>query len=82
MKILTTLLKIFSLLTGVLTLLMTKLAHPMTLVNHTHIDNCVNLIEYNSEYSDFVEEADFQEKGDEWLPLGSKYQEHVACFVR
>ena len=33
-------------------------------------------------YSDYIEGAEFQEKGDKWLPLGLKHQKHVACFVR
>ena len=40
--------------------------------------NYVNL----AEYSEFVDGAEFKEKGDEWLPLGPMYQKHVACFVR
>ena len=40
----------------------------------------VNL--YFTAYSEYVDGAEFKEKGDEWLPLGLMYQNHVGCFAR
>ena len=83
MKILITLCRTFSLLTGVLTLPNIKFTHPMTLVSHAHQWlHEFNRVCYIAEYSEYLDGAEFQDKGDEWLPLGSKYQKHVECFVR
>ena len=37
---------------------------------------------YENEYSEFLD-SDIQSKpGDEFLPLGRSFQQHVACFVK
>ena len=55
-----------------------------TIASESYTDGCMNLIEYATfaGYSEYIDGAEFQEKGDEWLPLGLKYQKHVECFVR
>ena len=36
---------------------------------------------YNGDYSDFLDK-DLSQPGDEYLPLGKSFQEHVACFLK
>ena len=36
---------------------------------------------YDNDYSDFLDK-DLSQPGDEYLPLGKSFQEHVACFLK
>ena len=33
-------------------------------------------------YSEFDDGDDMEKKGDEWLPLGTSFQNHVKLYVR
>lgn len=37
---------------------------------------------YESEYSDFLDGDSQSKPGDEFLPLGRSFQQHVTCFVK
>lgn len=37
---------------------------------------------YKIEYSDFLDRENQSKPGDEFLPLGQRFQQHVACFVK
>lgn len=37
---------------------------------------------YENEYSEFLDKKNQSKPGDEFLPLGARFQQHVACFIK